>query len=84
MNPPKKFFATLKELREIAISEQDATPSGLRLLSARVYTQGSGEAPQPWAGISQRFQRLVLDSLEFIGGSTDAKGRTTSNGREKS
>jgi len=50
-----RFFANLKELRRVLrLPNRDATPSELRL---REMNAPRIAKAQPWAGISERFQR---------------------------
>jgi hypothetical protein len=53
---PRKFFATLKELRQALDLRGDATLSGLRLTNTVLLLPRVARA-QPWADISERFQR---------------------------
>jgi hypothetical protein len=51
-----RFFATLKELRRVLrLRNRDATPSELRLREMNACPRVA--KAQPWAGISERFQR---------------------------
>ena len=61
----RKLFATLKELRRFAVGERRRNP--FRVASSTYWigvTQGC-EA-QPWAEISERFQRCCLRELPTI------------------